>query len=464
MSDEALAKFLQDLDSRLKKKKGDKKAPSAVYRRTTANKLAHRFLITERALNVAIVAAIRKSNEVETFTREQEKELEDKLRPLIVEFILQVKRNFQDLAYTDDTTAVKEGRRNSSTRFEVKVFTEENSPSQDIFRLLQQLYSVELDDFYANAQSVIFSVTKKKDLTFKNSKGENVDFTSGNVFNLEHNQMRNSSNVEAFLNDAIVDSINKYDVLNTVESKDLDRVGAVLGINKYSYENKYTELSVFLGSGIINAAASAGERKIIRDLRNLIALELGQMDIPNLEGSDSVAESDRKVVARQVLKPYKRLKGKNVKTTFEPLKPKGKPKGEVTLDVGGKVKQGPTKSKTRVKKKAPRRRKSGSSVSLISLIPLLNRDLPEKIEQLMGTPALNYRTGRFARSVEVREITTTRQGYPSIGYTYQKNPYQTFEPGFAQGSPDRDPRTLITKAMRELMVNYAIGRFYTRRI
>jgi len=119
----------------------------------------------------------------------------------------------------------------------------------------------------------------------------------------------------------------------------------------------------------------------------------------------------------------------------------------------------------------------------------------------MGPPALESRTGRFASSVRAVDVNKTAQGYPSIGYTYAKNPYQIFEQGrgqkpwasperdprtlidkslrdaknpyqiFEQGrgqkpwaSPERDPRILIDKSLREIAVELALGRFYTRRL
>ena len=45
----------------------------------------------------------------------------------------------------------------------------------------------------------------------------------------------------------------------------------------------------------------------------------------------------------------------------------------------------------------------------------------------MGAPRLENRTGRFASSARVTDITSTKQGFPSIGYTYEKNPYSVFE-------------------------------------
>ena len=43
-------------------------------------------------------------------------------------------------------------------------------------------------------------------------------------------------------------------------------------------------------------------------------------------------------------------------------------------------------------------------------------------------------------------------------------PYQTFEVGGRQGSDDYDPRNLINKSIREIAVQFAMGRFYTRRM
>ena len=74
------------------------------------------------------------------------------------------------------------------------------------------------------------------------------------------------------------------------------------------------------------------------------------------------------------------------------------------------------------------------------------------VRKNMGPPRLTNRTGRFASSVKVTDISQTRQGYPSIGYTYQRNPYETFETGRgnARGSQDFDPRSLIDFSIREI--------------
>ena len=82
----------------------------------------------------------------------------------------------------------------------------------------------------------------------------------------------------------------------------------------------------------------------------------------------------------------------------------------------------------------------------------------------MVEPRLVNRTGRFAGSVKVTDITTTRKGFPSIGYTDERERYETFELGNMQGTVNRDPRRLIDLSIRQLAAQFAIGRFYTRRV
>ena len=82
----------------------------------------------------------------------------------------------------------------------------------------------------------------------------------------------------------------------------------------------------------------------------------------------------------------------------------------------------------------------------------------------MVDPRLNNVTGQFASSVKVTDIALTAKGHPSIGYTYMKEPYQTFEIGYKQGSVDRDPRRLIDRSIREIAAERAVGRLFTRRV
>lgn len=111
-----------------------------------------------------------------------------------------------------------------------------------------------------------------------------------------------------------------------------------------------------------------------------------------------------------------------------------------------------TSSKVKIPPKAPTQT---SQVNLSSLMVLINRHLQSVISANMGDGAehkiLNYRTGRFAASARVERMSESRAGMITAWYSYMKNPYQTFEPGFNQGSPaSRDPKLLISKSIREI--------------
>jgi hypothetical protein len=141
---------------------------------------------------------------------------------------------------------------------------------------------------------------------------------------------------------------------------------------------------------------------------------------------------------------------------------KSKGRGRNTKSVSKTAKVGVVKGTGAPSPKNKRNTKR-SSTSIVNLIGVLNAQLPKTVAKNMGAPALEYQTGRFASSVQITDISQTNQGFPSIGYTYQRNPYETFEVGNRQGTIDRDPRKLIDRSIREIAASMAIGRFYTRR-
>jgi hypothetical protein len=185
----------------------------------------------------------------------------------------------------------------------------------------------------------------------------------------------------------------------------------------------------------------------------------------NWEGSDSRNQIEKKKIVKSFIDKAK--KDKKIKVS--------------SIDTKLKLSSG-TPVKRKIKRKAPSKRKkkttltvknktkipvasqTKSTLNLNALKAEINAKLSMTVIKNMGTPALENRTGRFARSVEVTDVIQTPKGFPSIGYTYQKGPYQTFEPGFAQGSIQRDPRVVISKSIREIAKELIVGRFYTRRV
>lgn len=188
---------------------------------------------------------------------------------------------------------------------------------------------------------------------------------------------------------------------------------------------------------------------IIREDLKAFEKDLGDVNLSNMKGSPSLSENIENTIV-ELLDPKKKVTKKKSHTS--------------TNEKGKKVK---TKTKGRKSLRKPQARnrptRNSPARSPLYLVAEFNKRLPQQIQKNMQSPALNYRTGRFADSVNVTNVRQTPQGYLSFGYTYQKGPYQTFEPGYAQGSVERDPRRLIDKSMREIAVELAIGRFYTRR-
>lgn len=179
----------------------------------------------------------------------------------------------------------------------------------------------------------------------------------------------------------------------------------------------------------------------------------------NRKGSPSIGDDSKKAVEHVVVSILSQVKGAKVlkKTKAVKRKPSTTHKRFAgttpKMSGGGKKASAPTHNAQR-----------GVASSPLYLIGILNKQLPDTVARNMGPPGLEYRTGRLANSAKVTDITQTPKGFPSIGYTYQKSPYDTFEPGGAQGSVARDPRKLIDKSIREIAAQHAIGRFYTRSV
>jgi hypothetical protein len=201
-----------------------------------------------------------------------------------------------------------------------------------------------------------------------------------------------------------------------------------------------------------DAAFEKSVKKAFKDFADDYAKNL-----VNEQGSSTLKQKITKVTLdkfddKKFIKVTSKDKNVSLKTKHKTANKGKKQKvGNARVSQGGKT---PTKVRFR----------AGASSAPLAMIQSFNAKLPSKIAENMKSPALNYRTGRFASSVRVVDAVLTPQGFPSFGYTYMKYPYQTFEPGYAQGSVERDPRKLIDRTMREIAVEFAIGRFYTRRL
>jgi hypothetical protein len=192
-----------------------------------------------------------------------------------------------------------------------------------------------------------------------------------------------------------------------------------------------------------------------------------KFDPMTMSGSDTPKQRKLKQAEKKLLDPFQQIKKKNVKVKSEKNVLKKSSSKKQTLRK--KVNASKGSQKIKVGKiaavKSPKRKETASPASSpLHMMVAINKKLPQVVAQNMQSPALQYQTGRFAASVRVTDVVTTPKGYPSVGYTYDKFPYQTFEVGYEQGDPQRDPRKLINQSIREIAAELAIGRFFTRRV
>lgn len=199
---------------------------------------------------------------------------------------------------------------------------------------------------------------------------------------------------------------------------------------------RYAQMNDFSKIENLWAASDKPTKAIPKLAAGIIAEQLGSNK--NIKLSSEL----KKLVKKRDKKrsPTVRNKGKRLKTTQRKTGRVGRPK---------KVRQG-----TQATTSHP-----------IALKEMLNAVLPDEILKNMGSPALNNRTGRFRNSAQVTNALVGPRGGVQIEYTYQRNPYETFEPGGAQGSTGRDPRRLIGNTIREVAQEIMGKRFIrTRRV
>jgi len=198
-------------------------------------------------------------------------------------------------------------------------------------------------------------------------------------------------------------------------------------------------------------------------------------DFANKAASMSPVEKLKRIAINQVIDAFGRAQNKNFKVKAKKEKvPKakrdksrgvGQPNKKNTRLRGGAIAVGAIKGQSSSNQAT--KKKGAPRSNLLRLQAILNAKLPAEVRKNMGAPALENRSGAFAGSVRITDISTTAKGFPSIGYTYDKNPYQIFEMGKGKtpwASAQRDPRKLIDRSIREIASEQLVGRFFTRRM
>lgn len=169
----------------------------------------------------------------------------------------------------------------------------------------------------------------------------------------------------------------------------------------------------------------------------------------------------------KVLKVTKKISSTPTKPSDDRISKQAKPKGRlsskkrISLTSKGIGNLGVAAS-------AARRTQSGKrtdkELSINKLKYLINRSLGPAIRKNMGRPALQNQTGRFSNSAELVKLRQSKRTL--VGeYTYQKNPYMTFENlGTKQWPQGYNPKPLISKSIRDVAQRHVEAKFTLRRI
>jgi hypothetical protein len=191
-------------------------------------------------------------------------------------------------------------------------------------------------------------------------------------------------------------------------------------------------------------------------------------EIATMEGSTPLLEAVELVMFDAVA-PNKKRKNVKVKGSRKKVvkdQSRGNAKGRAKVKKESSVRYDSGIDSKSIAAMTSKRTKK-QRVSPFSYMAMINKKLPQTVRKNMSPPGFQNQSGRFANSVKIQDVNITKQGHPSFGYTYAKNPYQVFEVGEGAApwaTPQRDPRKLIDKSIRQVAAELAIGRFYTRRL
>jgi len=111
-----------------------------------------------------------------------------------------------------------------------------------------------------------------------------------------------------------------------------------------------------------------------------------------------------------------------------------------------------------------KRDNADSQKALNALRLTINAQLTKSVQQNMGRPALENRSGTFASSVRLETLTSARGAKTITGeYSYQYAPYETFE-NASRWPSGYNPKPLITKSIRELATKQIAAKFTLRKL
>ena len=425
MAGKDLQAFLNKLDKELEKK-------SKYYRKYTSDIKPHTFYLSRQGLNSQILFQME---------RDGVNINKNDIDPIISEYFKNLKTAFTGPLYG----VTIHHKKITNVSFYVTF-----SPAED-----HKHYFTHTDTFILLKSIMFISKTTFNRKMKKLYKNQGANFNPNAFLDVGHGDKS-----------AVWDNRVSDQLLSFGEAPpgylNIKEVAAIFSLAKIDKEGV---VEASLESASKNRSHGAGLKKDKVVLQGLIADALQKLSVIDLDGSDSLLKRKKKKLRQSVLKPF--MKSKNATTVAKDLEYENSSSSPTKLGIARTLNAKRTKTKKAAKAKARRKTHIESPASsMLQMIVLINKKLPDTVKKNMQPPALENRTGRFAESAKVTEIVQTKKGFPSVGYTYQRDPYQVFETN-SRGpwsSPQRDPRTLIDKSIREIAAQMTIGRLYTRRV
>lgn len=285
------------------------------------------------------------------------------------------------------------------------------------------------------------------------------------------------SGIRGLKAEALYDQLINTAGLSAKERKELDRYfrsfRRSVGILKLDRSNVLDAKGNLTSSYIVelNLQQKMGNlRDASLEKGYLNALRDSFKNIRKQEGSTSIDDGVNQIIAGTLhsargkgvrvttaSKPKKSIKEKS---SSGPIKAKVGKEKEATISNFDQVIPG---SWRRGKLMLSTQTKTGRTVNR-SLLTILNQTLKTVVAENMILPRLQFRTGRFANSVNVVSVVEGARGVPDITYTYMHDPYDVFrmDIGSQLATPNRDPRFIIDLSIRQIAAKFAIRKLISR--
>ena len=440
---------------------------SAAFRYRTDSTLVHELIMSANAVELEIYHILEKRGYEPLDTKE--------LQLLVKQGAEFICTETYDKVYADLSKTDREGLVGTPINFSViikqkmrvwrysKVGGSKYKKNLTYFSTVKEYYKPSVDKVMTRLNKFF-----KDDI--KSGKVKKIENEGKGFLDLGHNENntiadRQVAAANAFLYNSL--RPNKATVTSKITTSQLMDLGLDISmIKRGSYQRDIVSISLESASRNRNSAEEHSIKKaMIKDIERA----LDRLKIIDIEGSDSRPKTERKKIIKAFAKGIKKGPGVKVKTEDTKLKISKKVSTKKTIKSKtskGKTSSVNTSAAIAAALKLPKGGKKSTSNSILSLPALINAKLAGTVKKNMGKPGLVYRTGRFAESVQATSVIKTAKGYPSIGFTYQKSPYQVFEDGLGKApwaNGQRDPRKVIEVSIREIARSLIEGRFYTRR-